>query len=278
MKEAPNALARALRDFFADHLPRLRSVSAHTVHSYRDSLVLFLRFVATRASRSVADLDLDDLGPQEVIAFLHHLGEGRHNAPSTSNVRLAALHAFFRYLTTRHPERLDQCQRILGVPFKRAHPRPIEYLDIDEIQAVLAAVDRTTADGRRDYVLLATMFNTGARVQELLDLRPCDLQLVRPHQVRLVGKGRKERICPLWPRLRSSCRLYWPSPPWTPARWRDSSATTAVSPLPASASATSWRSTVLALAASCRPSRPSGCTPTACGTAPRFTCSRPGSI
>jgi site-specific recombinase XerD len=199
MKEIPNALARALHDFFADHLPRLRSVSAHTVHSYRDSLVLFLRFVASRTSRSVADLDLDTLGPQEVIAFLHHLGEDRHNAPSTSNVRLAALHAFFRYLAARHPERLEQCQRILGVPFKRAYPRPIEYLEYDEIQAVLAAVDRTTPDGRRDYVLLSTMFNTGARVQELLDLRPCDLQLVRPHQVRLVGKGRKERICPLWP-------------------------------------------------------------------------------
>jgi integrase len=92
-----------------------------------------------------------------------------------------------------------QCQRILGIPFKRARSRPIEYFEYDEIQAVLAAVDRTTADGRRDYTLLAAMFNTGARVQEILDLRPCDLQLVKPLQVRLVGKGRKERLCPLWP-------------------------------------------------------------------------------
>lgn len=199
MRGLPNALARAVYDFFTNHLPRLRGMSPHTVCSYRDSLVLFLRFVASQGTHSVAELDLEHLGPQEVVSFLHHLKEERHNAPSTSNVRLAALHAFFRYIAARHPERLEQCQRILGVPFKRAHPRPIEYLEFEEIQAVLDAIDRSTPDGRRDYALLATMFNTGGRVQEMLDLRPCDLQLVRPYQVRLVGKGQKERLCPLWP-------------------------------------------------------------------------------
>jgi site-specific recombinase XerD len=199
MRDLPNALARALYDYFADHLPRLRDMSPHTVCSYRDSLALFLRFVASRGPRSVSELDLDHLGPQEVISFLHYLKEDRHNTPSTSNVRLAAVHSFFRYLAARHPERLEQCQRILGVPFKRAHSRSIEYLEYDEIQAVLAAIERTTPDGRRDYALLATMFNTGARVQEMLDLRACDLQLIKPCHVRLVGKGRKERLCPLWP-------------------------------------------------------------------------------
>ena len=96
------------------------------------------------------------------------------------------------------PEKLEHCQRILAVPFRRARPRAVEYLEYDEIQSVLAAVDRGKPDGRRDYVLLAAMFNTGARVQEILDVRPCDLQLVRPFQVRLIGKGRKERICPIW--------------------------------------------------------------------------------
>jgi integrase/recombinase XerD len=198
MRDLPNALARALYDFFSDDLPRLRGVSPHTVYSYRDSLAIFLRFVASRGPKSVAELDLNDLGPQEVIAFLHYLKDDRHNTPSTSNVRLAALHAFFRYIAARHPERLEQCQRILGVPFKRTHHRSIEYLEYDEIQIVLAAIDRTTRDGRRDYALLATMFNTGARVQEALDLRACDLQLVKPYHVRLLGKGRKERLCPLW--------------------------------------------------------------------------------
>lgn len=195
----PNTLARALRDYFIDHLPRIRGMSPHTVKSYRDSLALLLRFVAERLERPVAELDLDDLGPEEVVAFLRHLEEGRHNCVATRNVRLAAIHAFVRYVAAGHPERLEQCQRILGIPFKRARSRAIDYLEYDEIQAVLSTVDRTTVDGRRDYALLATMFNTGARVQEILDLRPCDLQLSKPLQVRLVGKGRKERICPLWP-------------------------------------------------------------------------------
>lgn len=195
----PNVLARALRDFFADHLPRVRGTSPHTVQSYRDSLVLLLRFVAARANRSVAQLDLDAVAPQAVIDFLHHLEADRHNSAATRNVRLAAIHAFFRYGATAHPERLEPCQRVLAVPFKRVRSRTVEYFEYHEIQAVLASVDRTTADGRRDYALLATMFNTGARVQEIVTLDVRDLQLATLPQVRLYGKGRKERVCPLWP-------------------------------------------------------------------------------
>lgn len=197
--ERPNPLARALRDFFSDHLPRLRGMSGHTVLSYRDSLRLLLCFVASRRGGSVSDLDIEHLGPQEIIDFLHHLEQERQSTASTRNVRLAAIHAFFRYLSARDPERIEQCQRILGVPFKRAQARPVEYLEYEEIEAILGTIDRSATDGRRDYALLVTMFNTGARVQELLDLRVSDLQLDKPFQVRLVGKGRKERICPLWP-------------------------------------------------------------------------------
>jgi integrase/recombinase XerD len=196
---APNVLARALRGFFADHLPRIRGTSPHTLLSYRDSFVLLLRFVAQCRNRSVAALDLDDLGPGEVLGFLQYLEAERQNQPATRNVRLAAIHAFARYCATRHPDRLEQCQRVLAVPFKRTGSRPIEYLDYEEIQAVLATVDRTTADGRRDYALVATMFNTGARVQEIVALRRCDLELETRPQVRLFGKGRKERVCPIWP-------------------------------------------------------------------------------
>lgn len=195
----PNALAQALRDFFADHLPRLRGMSPHTVRSYRDSLTLLLRFLGQHHRRPVAELDLDHFQAEQVMVFLDHLEQGRHNQRSTRNVRLAAIHAFFRYLAARSPERMEHCQRVLAVPFKRTAAQPVHYLEHEEIQAVLATVNRGTADGRRDYVLLATMFNSGARVQEILDLRPCDLQLVRPFQIRLVGKGRKERLCPLWP-------------------------------------------------------------------------------
>ena len=193
----PNTLARARRLFFTEHLPQLRGLSPHTLHSYRDSLSLLLRFVAAQRGCPTATLDVADLAAEGVIAFLQHLEDTRGNTPATRNIRLAAVHAFFRYLALQHPECLEQAQRVLAIPFKQAHPRAVEYLAYAEIQAVLAAVDRTTADGERAYTLLATLFNTGARVQELLDLRPSDLQLTQPFQVRLVGKGRKERICPL---------------------------------------------------------------------------------
>jgi len=195
----PNTLARALRHFFTEHLPRLRGMSPHTVHSYRDSFTLLLRFLAIERRRSVAVLDVDDINAERVIAFLQHLEDERGNAPATRNVRLAAIHAFFRYFAGRHPDRLEHCQKILGVPFKRTRSRPIDYLEYNEIQAVLSGVDRSTAAGRRDYALVATMFNTGARVEEILGVRPCDLQLIKPYHARLFGKGRKERLCPLWP-------------------------------------------------------------------------------
>ena len=195
----PNTLARTLRGFFADHLPRVRGSSLHTVLSYRDSVVLLLRFVAAQRQRPVSALDVDDLGPSEVLAFLQQLETTRHNRVSTRNVRLAAIHAFFRYCATADPARLEQCQRVLAVPFKRTGSRTVEYFEYAEIQAVLANVDRTTTDGRRDYALLATMFNTGARVQEIVGLSVEDLHVQAPPQVRLFGKGRKERWCPLWP-------------------------------------------------------------------------------
>ncbi|MDP3951558.1 MAG: tyrosine-type recombinase/integrase [Microbacterium sp.] len=199
MNAAPNTLARALRTFFADHLPRVRGVSPHTVQSYRDSLVLLLRFVAARRNHSVTTLDLKDLGTAEVLDFLRHLETDRHNTAGTRNVRLSAIHAFVRYCATIHPESLEHCQRVLAVPFKRTRSRAVEYLDYDEIKTVLATTNRATPDGRRDYALLATMFNTGARVQEVVGIRRCDLQLEMQPHVRLFGKGRKERLCPLWP-------------------------------------------------------------------------------
>jgi len=195
---APNKLAFRLRQYFTDHLPRVRGMSAHTVHSYRDSLVLFLRFLASQQKCRVHDLDFRDIEPDNVIAFLTHLEEVRKNSVTTRNVRLTAIHAFFRYVGSYHPEQLDRVQRIRGIPFKRARQRVVEYLERDEIEAILAQINRSRLDGRRDYTLLATMFNTGARVQEIVDVRAQDLQLTRPFQIRLFGKGRKERFCPLW--------------------------------------------------------------------------------
>lgn len=208
MSAAPHAnrLARTLRDFFTEYLPRVRGLSAHTIHSYRDALTLLLRFMISDQGQTVDTLDLAHIDAANVAAFLDHLEEERKNGTTTRNCRLAALHAFFRYAGTADPEQLGRSQRILAIPFKRAGQRSIEYLEHDELQALLGAVDRSTADGRRDYALLALLFNTGARVQEILDVRARDLHLDKPFQIRLLGKRRKERLCPLWPQTAAVLR------------------------------------------------------------------------
>lgn len=195
----PNSLACALRRFFADYLPRVRGASPHTVLSYRDALALLLRFLAERHGRLVVELDLDSLDADSVLAYLDHLEQSRGNSTTTRNARLAAVHAFARFAAPFQPESLDTCQRLLAIPFKRARSRAVEYLEAEELRALVAATDRQTPDSRRDHAILLTLFNTGARVQELLNVRPCDVQLERPYQVKLEGKGRKQRICPLWP-------------------------------------------------------------------------------
>src|SRR5438552_2482980 len=203
-----NLLGAIVRDYFTYHLPRLRGTSPHTVHSYRDSIVLLLRYLSEQRKKPVAVLDLTDLDPPGILAFLCYLEQDRKNGVSTRNVRLSAIHAFFHFVASRNPEHLDLAQRILGIPFKRAPQRAIDYLEREEIESILKTIDRTTSKGTRDYSLLATMFNIGGRVQEIADLRASDLQLTRPYQVRLFGKGRKERYCPLWPQTAAVLRAF----------------------------------------------------------------------
>lgn len=196
---SPNTLARSLRQFFSDYLPAIRSLSPHTLQSYRDTLVLLRRFVAQAQQLDPVRLTLTDLLPADGLAFLKHLETERHNQTSTRNVRLAALHACFRQVATSCPEHLEQAQRILRIPMKRAQTQPMDYLNYPELCAVFESVDRSHAHGRRDYAFLVTMFHTGARVQEIVDLKVGDLQLTKPFQVRLCGKGGTVRLCPLWP-------------------------------------------------------------------------------
>jgi integrase/recombinase XerD len=195
---APTKLATALRAFFAQHLPLTRGLSPRTVLSYRDTFVLLLRFLAMRHECAIVDLDLKHLQTDDVLAFLDHLEWQRKNSVATRNARLAAVHSFARFLATRDPEQVAESQRLLAVPSKRGPARAVDYLEGEEIAAMLKAVAHRR-DHVRDRALLLTLFNTGARVQELLDIRIGDLQLDRPSFVRLQGKGRKERLCPLWP-------------------------------------------------------------------------------
>lgn len=196
--QAPKTLGWALKQFLGEYLPNQRAYSPNTIQSYRDSLKLLLLFIAGKHGR-VSDLAVTDLSPAKITAFLDHLETKRGNGAATRNVRLSAIHSFFDYLGMENPEHIDQTDRVLNVRFKRIDHRIIDYLQVDELRAILDGIDRSTANGQRDGVLLTLMFNTGARVQEVVALRAVDLRLVTPPSVRLFGKGRKERICPLWP-------------------------------------------------------------------------------
>lgn len=199
MKASPSfTLGLALQGFLVDYLPRQRAFSPHTLHSYRDSLKLLLQFAAGKG-RDPSGLTIEDLTVQKVTAFLHGLEVQRHNCASTRNVRLGAIHSFFRYLGRERPEYLGLTQRILSVPFKRTTVHQIQHLEFDEIQAVLKAIPPDRDNGGRDLALLSLMLNTGARVSEIVGLQTADLCLTTPFSVLLRGKGRKERVCPLWP-------------------------------------------------------------------------------
>ncbi|MHC9541862.1 MAG: tyrosine-type recombinase/integrase [Vulcanimicrobiota bacterium] len=194
----PNTLAKAVRTFFSEHMPFTRGLSTHTVQSYRDAFKSLLCYLANSRGCNVVDLDFIDVTPESVIAFLEHLETDCGNGASTRNARLAAVRSFAAFVATLYPEYLEQCQRLLAIPTKRTHSQPVEYLEGYEIRVILDSINRNTLQGLRDYALVYTLFNTGARVQELLDVRPVDIQFECPHQVILRGKGRKERICPLW--------------------------------------------------------------------------------
>jgi site-specific recombinase XerD len=196
----PTDLGRDLVQFFEDYLPAQRGMSPHTIRSYRDALLLLLQFASRETKRPVDQLEIADLTVERIIAFLNFLEEERKNEIATRNARLGAIHVFARFVASHHPEHLGSLQRVIGLPFKRgACEPPIEYLEATEIEALLQSIDRGTLLGRRDYALFALMFNTGARVQEVLNLRRRDIRLDTPCQVRLNGKGKKIRLCPIWP-------------------------------------------------------------------------------
>ena len=196
-----NDLGAAVVRFFEDHLPAQRGMSQHTIRSYRDAVVLLLRFTAKERARGIEALELADLTVERIERFLKHLEIERRNGVATRNARLAAIHTLARFLAGRYPERLAIWQAIIAIPFKRGAPRvPTDYLEASSVRSLLESIDRRSELGCRDFVLFALLFNTGARVQEVLDLRRRDIRLDAPHQVRLRGKGNKVRICPVWPR------------------------------------------------------------------------------
>jgi site-specific recombinase XerD len=201
-------LAPRLSTFFAEHLPRERQASPHTVAAYAQAFTLFIHFAAERLDRRPSDLRLEDLGPDMVLSFLDHIEARRANSARSRNARLAAIRAFFRYIEYREPAHLEQALRIRALPAKRVAQRLVDHLSREEIAALLAAPDQRTPGGVRDRAMLHLAYAAGLRVAELLSLRLDDFPDRSLATVRILGKGRRERVLPLWRETREVIRRW----------------------------------------------------------------------
>lgn len=186
-----------LSDFLLKELPNIRNQSSNTIISYRDTYVRLLIYCRDVLSIKPERISVTDLTAERLVNYLNWLEQDCNNSINTRNQRLAAIHSLFRYIQMQSPEYLFQCQQILGIPYKKAEKHPVGYLSEDETKTLLSTPDTSTRKGRRDQALLTLLYDSGARVQELVDLRVGDLRLNTPAQVKLTGKGRKTRCVPL---------------------------------------------------------------------------------
>lgn len=195
-----SSLGPWIRRFLLEHLVEERNLSKNTQQSYRDTLRLLLPFAAIRVKKAVDCLQVDHLTADALRAFLTHLEKNRRCSVSTRNQRLAAIHALVRFIGERSPEHLQWCSQIRAVPFKRTGKSPVPYLEKPELDALLAAPDVATEQGRRDHAVLLFLYNSGARASEATRVTIGDIEELTDGSgvVELFGKGNKRRTCPLW--------------------------------------------------------------------------------
>ncbi|WAC12420.1 site-specific integrase [Dyadobacter pollutisoli] len=202
----PTNFSKCLTGFLTGYLAHERGASKNTINAYRDTFILFISYMEVQGI-PVSRLTLENINQMAVIGFLDWLQVERKNGNATRNARLAAIHAFFHYMQYQHPEHLYECQKILSIPMKRKATVPMNYLTIDAIKILLQQPDTRTVRGRRDLALLSLMYDTGARVQEIIDLTPSSLRLDKLSTIRIKGKGNKTRIVPM---LEEQARLLKP--------------------------------------------------------------------
>ena len=199
-------LANHLSLFLREHLPRDRGASRHTVDNYAHSFRLLVTFVASEIGKRPHALSIADLDAPMILRFLDHIENDRGNKPRTRNARLAAIKSFFRYLEWRAPDRLDLVKRVQAIPAKTYDKALIDYLSRSELQAILDTPDRRTVGGLRDRAMLHLAYAGGLRASELVQLQVQDLEQPGMTDVRILGKGRRERVLPLWAETRSVLR------------------------------------------------------------------------
>lgn len=201
-------IAPTVQAFFTDRLTTQRQASPRTVAAYRDTIRLLLEFIHEQTGKTIYRLDWDDLGAATISAFLNYLENERHNAIRTRNVRLTAIRSLFSYAALRHPEHALLIQRVLAIPPKRFDKRIIEFLTAPEVDALIAAPDRSRWEGRRDRVLLLLAIQTGLRVSELIGLNCADITVGPGANVRCEGKGRKQRAVPINTPIQAALRTW----------------------------------------------------------------------
>jgi site-specific recombinase XerD len=197
MTTTTTGVAPLLERFFTQRLMQQRQVSPHTISSYRDTFRLFLKFAQQRLRRPPSSLKLEDIDAPLVVAFLDHLEKQRKLSTRSRNLRLTAIHSFFRYAAFEAPAYSARIQRVLSIPSKRFTRTLVRFLSRPEVDALLAAPDPTTWFGRRDHAFLLVAVQTGLRLSEMTGLKRRDVTLGAGAHVRVIGKGRKERCTPL---------------------------------------------------------------------------------
>lgn len=193
----PTDFSKYISDFISKHLPDEKGASANTITAYRDTFVLLLNFIQQEKRIKVEKLTLEKIKKEIILEFLDYIQKQRKCSHSTRNARLAAIHSFYKYLQGESLEHLHECQRILSIKFKRAPQGSLNYLSIEGMKLLLQQPDTTTLKGRRDLTLLSLMYDSGARVQEIIDLTPSMLRLNKPPTIKIIGKGNKARIVPM---------------------------------------------------------------------------------
>jgi len=204
----PTDFAKYLTDFMTVYLTGERGCSANTVMAYRDAVVLLITFFKEQVGIPAEKLALKDITMERVLSYLEWLEKQRNCGPSTRNARLAAVHAFFRFLQYRAPDRMEEWQKIIAIKIKKA-PRPrVVYLTREAIKLFLSRPDQGTKKGMRDLVMLSTMIESGARVQEIADLTPSRIHFGDPTVICITGKGNRTRTVPFSDRATELLKKY----------------------------------------------------------------------
>lgn len=204
----PTEFARYLTEFFTTYLSGQKNVSKNTIFAYRDTFKLLLRYCQDVKSIPPEHITMETLTSGLITDFLDWLETGRKCSISTRNQRLAAIHSFFRYVQGEDPSGLYHFQKVISIPVKKANKTVVEYLTPEAVKFLLEQPDKHTAKGRRDLTLMSVLYDTGARVQELIDIKVCDVILDSPSVIVLTGKGNKIRRVPIMKNTASLLQSY----------------------------------------------------------------------